>query len=311
MTKTYKIAIIALAAGVNKNPIRLKGVLEGIKYLQKLGNVVVVGGSVKLSSEQKNATKQEKLDDLNNFFADDSIDIILNLTGGYDSNELLELVDFDLYKNNPKKFVGYSDITTFNMALYSKSNIKTINGCMLVDYTFDKSSLDRILGFIESKPDIQNFDFFYSNVEKLSTPEIVCLSGKNEFCIGNVVVANLSTFNLLLGTGYLPDLDGFILFLEYDKEEQSSLFAIRRMLWQIRQNKIFDKINGLVFGLLEKEVQKEEREFDLTLDRILTEVTKGFDFPTIYNLQFGHIYPSLIFQNGEKILIEGNKLTRI
>jgi muramoyltetrapeptide carboxypeptidase LdcA involved in peptidoglycan recycling len=85
MTKTYKIAIIALAAGVNKNPKRLKGVLEGIKYLQKLGNVVVVGDSVKLSREQENATKQEKLSDLDRFLKDDSVDIILNLTGGYDS----------------------------------------------------------------------------------------------------------------------------------------------------------------------------------------------------------------------------------
>jgi muramoyltetrapeptide carboxypeptidase len=79
------------------------------------------------------------------------------------------------------------------------------------------------------------------------------------------------------------------------------------MLWQIRQNGIFDKINGLVFGLLEPEVQKEETEFQ-NIKSILESVTQNYTFPVLYNAQFGHIYPSWVLQNGRKVEIIKNQI---
>lgn len=152
------------------------------------------------------------------------------------------------------------------------------------------------------------FDCIDSDIKtNLNSDKMLCLDNKKLKATGKIVVGNLSTFNLLLGTPYLPDFRDKILFLEYDKEEVKSLPSLERVLWKICQNGIFDKISGLVFGLLEPEVQKEETEFQNT-QTILKGVTNNYNLPVLYNAQFGHIYPSWVLQNGITVKIENGKI---
>jgi muramoyltetrapeptide carboxypeptidase len=305
--KKYSIAVIGLSSPLIGKK-RMDGFKEGLKFLESSGNKVKVFPSALCSIGYKTSTIEARLDDLHTAFSDKNIDLIINLSGGYNSNELLEFIDYELISQNPKPFVGYSDITAINLALYTKANLQTINGCMAVDYAFYKNSYNELFNYLANGVTELNFSEYWINDEPpLKTPKIQAVLNKDLNNTGNIVVANLSTFNLLLGTEFMPDLKGKILFLEYDKEEQCALPSLERMLWQIRQNEIFKKINGLVFGLLEPIVQQEEKaEYDLRL--ILEQVTKGYNFPVLYNFQFGHVYPSIIIQNGRKVAIENNKI---
>jgi muramoyltetrapeptide carboxypeptidase len=308
MAKINKVGIVALSCQL-KDSLRKNSVKEACQFLLNRGINVVYGES-SVFADQFVAPTKNRVNDIHNFFSDPSIDLIMNVTGGYNCNEILELLDYELIAKNPKYFVGYSDITAINLAMFTRSGIKTINGPMLVDFCFDKSSMDRLLKFLEnSQPkELLNFEYYYTDdaKNKICTPMIKTIKGKDKFANGKVIVGNLSTFNLLLGTEYLPDFKGKILFLEYDKEENKALPSIQRMLWQIRQNGIFKDLAGLVFGVLEPIVKNEESELCLNFEKILVDVTNSYNFPILYDLQFGHIYPSLIIQNGAKVLIQNS-----
>jgi muramoyltetrapeptide carboxypeptidase len=310
MSKIKKIGVVSLSCQVNDETRKL-GIEEACKFLLEKGIEIVYGESTDFV-DQFVAPIKNRVDDMHSFFADPSIDLILNLTGGYNCNEILEFLDYDLIAKNPKHFVGYSDITSINLAMFTKSGIKTINGTMLVDYCFDKTSMSKLLEFLENPQSkkLVSYDYYYTdNIEaKIDSPMIKSLVGKDKVANGESVVGNLSTFNLLLGTEYLPGFKGKILFLEYDKEEDKALPSLQRMLWQIRQNSVFDNLAGMVFGVLEPIVKNEELELKLNFEKILTDVTSNYSFPVLYDLQFGHIYPSLIIQNGTKMVIENENI---
>ncbi len=308
--KIKKVGIVALSCQI-KDSNRNKGVEKSLEILRQKGVAIEFGDSYLDYKDQFVASTSSRVNDIHKFFEDTNVDFIMNLTGGYNCNEILDQLDYDLIRKNPKPFVGYSDITAINLALFCKSGVETINGPMLVDSAFDDKAIERLLEFFESEnKEFENFESYYTSYKSKSflSLTIKLIEGKKLTCEGNIIVGNLSTFNLLLGTEYVPDLTNKILFLEYDKEESKALPSIQRMLWQIRQNGVFDKIDGLVFGLLEPEVQSEESELNLSIKKILEDVTAGFNFPVLYNLQFGHIYPSLILQNGSKIKIENSKI---
>jgi len=294
--KKYIIGILGLSYPIIGNLKAEKSTKNFIQKLEKNGNKVIVGKTVFSKYGYKTASIQDRLNDLHSMFENPKIELILNITGGYSSNELLEFINYDFVKLNPKIFVGYSDITAINLALYAKTGLQTINGPMTVDLSWYKDSYKNLFDYLDG--DIKT---------NLNSDKMLCLDNNKLEATGKIVVGNLSTFNLLLGTPYLPDFRDKILFLEYDKEEVKSLPSLERMLWQIRQNGIFDEICGLVFGLLEPEVQKEETEFQ-NIKTILENVTQNYNFPVLYNAQFGHIYPSWVLQNGKTVKIENGKI---
>jgi muramoyltetrapeptide carboxypeptidase len=223
----------------------------------------------------------------------------------------LEYLDYHLIKKNPKVFVGYSDITAVNLAIYTKTGIQTTDGHTIDDYEIDPFWFERVLEVIETKKKYELKNSFYykdswSNKDFISR-QIEFLEGKKMSAVGKLIAGNISTFNLLLGTPYLPDLNNTILFLEHNKAEIQDLPAMERMLWQIRQNGIFKKISGLIIGLLEPEVKKEETKAQ-NMESILTRLTQNYDFPVLFNAQFGHIYPSWVLQNGSSVKIKGKQI---
>lgn len=304
--KKYTIGTIGLSYPIKDNLEAEKSTRDFIQKVESEGHQVVVGQTTFSKLGYKTASIGGRLDDLHRMFLDPKIDIILNNTGGYSSNELLEFIDYDVIKSNPKVFVGYSDITAINLAIYAKTGLQTINGHCLDDFEIDSDFFGKITSILNNDEiQLRNHSTYQDTLAQkdFTTPIIACLEEKTQAAEGKVVVGNLSTFNLLLGTPFLPDFKDKILFIEYDKEEVLGLPSLERMLWQIRQNGIFDKITGLVFGLLEPEVQKEENNI-WNIKTILENVTQGFDFPVLYNAQFGHIYPSWVLQNGRKVKID-------
>lgn len=292
-------------------------VRAGIDYLTENGFAVSVGKTVfpDMSLGYKAASIKDRVNDVHEMFSNQKVNLIMNTIGGYNCNEILEYLDYDLIKKNPKFFVGFSDITSANLALFTKANIKTVNGSHITYYLHDKNSFLNLFQTLNNeKKELACEKFIWEGdlTKTLREPgEIEFLRGKNSTAEGWAIGGNLSTFCLMLGTEYTPDFSGSVLFIEYDKEEDTCLPSLERLMWQIRQNGIFKKINALVFGQLQKDVLKEEtrtekkeggkaKDID-TLKRILIDVTSGYDFPVLYNTTFGHIYPSWQIINGANV----------
>jgi len=306
--KQYSIGLVALslptADGTTENT-RAKKVQAGIDYLQAKGFSVTIGKTVfpEKPHGYKAASIADRVKDIHEMFSNSKINLIMNTIGGYNCNEILESLDYDLIKKNPKHFVGFSDITSANLALFTKANIPTVNGCHITYYLTDQNSfLDLFQTLNNEKKNLNPEKYIWQGDLSKTLREpgaIKFLQDKNSSAQGWAIGGNLSTFCLMLGTEYMPDFAGSILFLEYDKEEDKCLPSLERLMWQIRQNGIFKKINGLVFGQLQVEVAAEENDFD-NLQRILTDVTQGYDFPVLFNTSFGHIYPCWQIVNGKE-----------
>ncbi len=303
MNTIKTIGIVALSSPTIGK--RKKRVRDSIAYLKKQGFMVEIGSSVFSQQAYRSADIATRTSDVMNFFMNPKIDCIMSTTGGYNSNDILEFLDYSIIKKNPKWFIGYSDITSLNLALYKQSNIQTINGPMLVDFADDPTIFNRLFASIDSKTNDFTFAekiWEWERENKRVTPKPQFLPNKKKTCSGKLLAGNLSTFVLLLGTNYIPDTKNSILFLEYDICETEALASLQRMLRQIRQNGIFEKIKGLVIGTLPEKAKSEEASYWGIRD-ILNEVTKSYDFPVLFNAPFGHLYPSWILINGTTVKI--------
>ena len=104
------IGIIAPAGGVENN----ENILRAKFFFENRGYKVTLGKNILKNNRYLVGTDEEKLEDLHNFFADDRINAIICLRGGYGAIRLINKIDYELIKNNPKIFAGYSDITALS-----------------------------------------------------------------------------------------------------------------------------------------------------------------------------------------------------
>lgn len=288
---------------------------RGIKFLESKGYNVLLGSHVQDIDKFTAGTAQNRADDINRMFADSRVKIIIATIGGFNANDVLDLLDYDLIRqHNDKLFIGYSDITTLNYALHMKSGVSTIMGPMILpqfaEYpVMQDFSWQSFLKVIENI----NSGSLYDVPHSLKWTEEMLLWDKEDgrprelrdndpwqiiregSAAGILFPANLNTFCRLIGTEYFPNLDGAILFLEDDDEESSA--TLQRMLRHLKQTGKIDNISGIVFGRFQS---KSEISYD-DLKFIINNVFSNHNFPVIANLDFGHSDPVLSLPLGKKV----------
>jgi muramoyltetrapeptide carboxypeptidase len=294
---------------------RKQSIEQAIDFLRTQGFRVKIGNTLYSKSGYKTASAKDRAADLQEMFQDPSVNAILNLTGGFSSNEIIEHLDFNAIQSSPKWFVGYSDITAMNLALYTRARLHTVQGQMLIDHKFDRHCFHRLFPALAKgmpsfhQPEAAWDDEWEVHEEKSrKLGAIRAIPGKRTDAEGHAIAGNVSTFNLMMGTPYMPQEKNAVYFLEYDKEEKHPLPAIERYLWQLRLGNMFKDARGLVFGALEGSVLEEPRAEE-ELERILCEVTEGHDFPVLWNAGFGHSYPSWPIIYGQQVRIAGNAVS--
>lgn len=211
---------------------------RAVTFLQKMGYNVKIAPSCKLRYKLYAGSDKQRAKDINNFFADDSVDAILCMRGGNGASRLLELLDYDLIAKNPKLFIGYSDITALHIALYQKSNITSVHGAMLTSFTskINQYTADQFFDGIRRSTPIGEIEL--PKDRELET----MVSGKAE---GPLIGGNLSVIASLVGTEYELKGDHCILLIE---ELDESASTIDRMLTQLQLNGLFDRVDGVIFG---------------------------------------------------------------
>lgn len=253
---------------------------KGIQYLKAQGFQIVESKHVLDSHGFLAGRDNDRADDLNLMFKDSQIDAIICSRGGYGVPRILDLIDFQSIKENPKIFVGYSDITSLNLAIWQQARLVTFSGPMVA---------------VEMGKGIKTFteDNFWRTLKSdnplgllsnpINNPVKIYHPGK---AVGRLLGGCLSLINTIVGTPYCPDFTGAILFLEDIEEEP---YRLDRYLAQLKMAGIFDKITGLVLGQFVDCVPGEPEKPFLTIEQIFENYFGNLDIPVISNFAYGHV----------------------
>lgn len=293
--KNSKIGLICPAGGFDD----YKPIETAIKYLKNKGYKVKTGKSLINKSNQYkylSGSDNDRLKDLMDFWLDESIDAIFCLRGGYGSLRLLEMIDFNVLKNKKRIFVGFSDVTVLLLAIYAKCGVTTFHGPML-SYRFIKKSLQPYNKTSERFfwRMLNDYRYFYEYKFKKNT--IIINPGIAQ---GPLIGGNLTNVCSLLGSKYMPDLKGAILFLEDCNEEP---YKIDRFLAQLKNNCVFEMVNGIIFSSF---YHCKFRSVNETV-QLLKDKVKDITSPVIYNFPIGHSSQNYIIPIGVQSCLDTSK----
>ncbi|MBE0558032.1 MAG: LD-carboxypeptidase, partial [Proteobacteria bacterium] len=188
-------------------------------------------------------TDEERASAINDMFADPDVDAILALHGGWGSARVLPFLDYELIARHPKIFLGYSDITALLLALYARSGLVTFHG-PTGNSTWNQFSAGyvRRMLFQGEALTMENPKDLGDNLAQVKDRIRTITSGTAR---GRLAGGNLTVLSSIVGSDYLPDWEGHILFLEDINEE---VYRIDRMMTQLKLAGVLNKISGIVFG---------------------------------------------------------------
>lgn len=270
---------------------------NGIEYLQSRGHRVVIGDSCTALHGYFAGTDDLRANELHSFFSDPEIDIIICARGGWGTLRMLDKIDYNLIKDNPKLLVGYSDITTLQLAIWKKTGLPSISGPMVaVEMGSD------ILPFTSTHFWDQIFNPEPEYKYHIDTSETeIWQPGQ---AAGTLLGGCLSMVSHQLGTPYSPSYSGAIFFIEDLGEEP---FKMDRYLAHLKQSGIFNEISGLILGnFLDCEDEDESRKH-ISVKDILEEYFKDAPFPVINNFPYGHGMKKVSMPIGAQVQLDTGK----
>ncbi len=249
---------------------------HAVGVFAELGYELVLGKSTCLKENQYAGSAKDRAADIMTMFTDASIDAIICARGGYGGNRVLPLLDYDVIRDNPKIFIGYSDITGLLTSIAQRSGLVTFHGPMLS--TFDEQTIQYNLDTLQQVLSGR------SDVPIRSPAACQARTLKPGVARGPAWGGNLVVLNSRLGTDDQIDMRGAIVFLE---EIDEKLYAFDRMMLHLKNSGSLDHINGLVIGEM-LEIGDSKVPFGKTIDEIVLDVCGDLDIPIISNFPCGH-----------------------
>lgn len=269
------IGLIAPSSPVQ--PDRISKCIEAIKSLDLFP---ILGKSVLQTLHGYLAGPDDiRAGDINSMFCNPNVDAIFCIRGGYGANRLMKYLDFNQIKNNPKIFMGYSDITAFHLAFHSLCNLVTFHGPMVSSNMID--DLDEYTAL--------------SMLQAMQLPKKCCFQNPIDIpfetiipglCQGRILGGCLSIVCSSIGTFYQPDFHNAILFLE---EINETIPKIDRMMYQLLNAGIFTQISGVILGNFVNCLNLNHLSY--TIQDYFYDFFEGYNKPVLTNFQSGHDKP--------------------
>jgi len=244
--------------------------------LKSLGFKVKLGQTLKEKYGYFAGKDELRAKELNDLFGDKEVKAIFSAKGGWGCARLLDKLDYDLIGKNPKIIMGFSDITSLLVAIYSKTGLVTFHG-PVGNSGWNDFSVDYIKRVLMKKECVQ---YAYPDID--NDKPYTLNPGKAK---GILVGGNLTVLSGIIGSEYLPDWKNKILFLEEAKEEP---YSIDRMLTQLQLAGVLKNISGFAFGKC-AECLAEEPEKAFLLKEVLEQHIKPLKIPAFYGAMIGHI----------------------
>lgn len=270
-----KIAITAPAS-----PSSVGEVSTLIKKMKSLGVEVEIGESVRNKDKSMNylsRTDEARAEELMHYFTRQDIDAIFCARGGYGVMRILDKLDYDIIRQNPKIVIGYSDITALLIAIDTKSNLVCYHGPVASSDMNDFSMKYLLAELFE--------EYKQLDIEYQSDAMEVIAEG---YAVGKLTGGNLTMVVSTLGTPYEIDTKDRILFLEETREEP---YKIDRMFTQLRLSNKLHEAKGIILGNFD--YLKAKRNFmpgrSFTTFQVMQNRLGDLNIPVMFGLPFGHM----------------------
>ncbi|MBM3199490.1 LD-carboxypeptidase [Candidatus Woesearchaeota archaeon] len=324
LSKGDTIAIIAPSGGLGGLfPHRVD---NGIKALIDLGFKVKEYPTIRNFKDGKSGTEQERIKDLHDAFKDKIVKAIVCNIGGLSANSILDKIDYNLIKKNPKIFCGYSDITLLHLAFLKKVKLVTFYGpCLMTQfgeypkplpYTtqyFLKALFGGNIGKIAASETWTDEFLDWGQKKDLERPRRL-VSNKEGFIwlqrgkvTGKIIGGCLYSLLQLKGTEYDVDYKDKILFIETPEGQSFAkgepLAYVDTQIMDLRNAGVFDKIKGLIIGKGFGYTEEEREKFK----QIVVHHTKDYEFPVLFNVNIGHTDPMITLPLNVKISLDSEK----
>jgi muramoyltetrapeptide carboxypeptidase len=283
------------------------GLAEG--RFARLGVRLGYGGHVDERDARDSSSVASRIYDLHDAFADPSVSAVLTVIGGFNCNELLPHLDFDLIRANPKIFCGYSDTTALHNAILARSGLVTYNGPAWATFGMRDHFEQTLQWFAatlmsDDPVTIRPSPTWTDDLWFLDQDARTVLSTDGWWTVhpgrasGQVVGGNLCTLNLLQGTPFMPSPADCILMVEDDLETYPNAFA--RDLSSLLQVPEARSIRALVIGRFQREsgIRREMLEQILSVHPWLATI------PVVANVDFGHTTPLATLPIGGQATID-------
>ena len=260
------VAILSTARKIEKSALTLAK-----ESLETQGYKVIFGKSIGQEYHQFAGTDIQRAQDFKKALEDHNIKAIWCARGGYGTVRVIDHIDFSVLQNNPKWIIGYSDITVLHSVLH-RLKVNSIHGPMAFD--INKCTEEVQHNFYNLlKGNLPFLTFQTTHHNKLGVAK------------GEAIGGNLSVIYSLCGSPEALDTKGKILFLE-DLDEY--LYHIDRMVQNLKRNGYLEHLTGLVVGGM-THMHDNNIPFGYTVEEIILEATKDYDYPIVFNAPFGHI----------------------
>ena len=217
-------------------------------------------------------------------FADDDVRAIFAVRGGWGCQRLLPHLDFTAIRANPKLLVGSSDITALHLAIAARAGFPTVHGPNLA-HSWPASTWQafRALTFDAATP---TYDISGPRGERLARRIGRVRTFRPGKARGRLLGGNLSVLSAMVGTPYLPDFAGAILFLEDTNEAE---YRIDRMLAQLAQSGLLGEVAGVAFGQCTNCRNPGSPYGNFTVYEVLEHHLAPLGVPAFQGAQIGHI----------------------
>lgn len=281
--------------------------------LEALGLKVTFGKYVMEADEDYLiASAQHRAEDLNEAFKDKNVKAILTVIGGFNSNQILDLIDYEAIKENPKIFCGFSDITALSNSIYAKTGLVTYSGLhyssfgMLKGFEYELEYFKKMF-FSDEEFEVVSSKEWSDDLWFIDQENREFIPNDGMFVInegtaeGEIVGGNLCTLNLLQGTKYMPNIENKILFLEDDNMAgKIFLMEFDRNLQSLIHMPEFKTVKALVLGRAEKDcIMTKEKWIKMIKNK-----PELKNIPVIAGVDFGHTTPIIAFPIGGKARLE-------
>lgn len=264
------------------------------EYLKAVQTLHDLGFNTKESNNLKKikwwfaGTPQERADDINAMYADPEVKAIIVHDGGESAAAVLDYLDYDLIRNNPKPFIGFSDISSIHFAMFAQTGLIGLQGPLLT------YSLGKIWNEYLPEKVTDGLDLFKEVLTSTAPigkikPLTKWENWRSGLATGMLFGGNLSRIASFVGTKYFPtlnDIRGSILFWEIDN---TSAYRIETCLLQLKYAGILDVISGMLIGKL-PDIKKTGWDGieEPSLHELIMYVLKDTTFPILAEVDFGH-----------------------
>ena len=325
LNKGDVVGVVSPSAGLG--PIFPHRIEQAEKNLSRLGLKVKYAKNSLKNDGYVSASAKERAEDIHEMFLDKEIKAVISTIGGDHSNQVLKYLDFNIIKNNPKIFIGYSDITVLHFAFATKSELRTYYGpCIISEFGEYPEILPYTLEYFEkalmlvehignvSQSDSWTWEFLdWSEKKDQVRARNMNMSKGYEWwkegkAQGPIFGGCIPSMNHIAGTDYWIDFSDKIMFIDIPESnpgEKFSLADLDSFLTDLDNLGVFKKIRGLIIGRPYFYEEEDNKKFKKIIDYF----TSDYNYPVLFNANIGHVSPIITLPLGAEVTLDSQKNT--